>query len=134
MEVLRRVLEPCAQLGSGIRNNQSSQGVGGQSSLREVHGRIQYKREKHKLEEELQKAGKSVLNLSDCTDKTLLLASQLGKSWQEGDFETREKGKIYLLLILFPIGFLSSFDCSFSIPYQTFKTPSRSLCGKASSC
>jgi Skp family chaperone for outer membrane proteins len=50
-----------------------------------------YKEEKHKLEEELQKAGKSISNLSAYTDKTLLIASQLGRLWQEGDFETREK-------------------------------------------
>jgi hypothetical protein len=43
------------------------------------------------MEDELQKAGKSISNLLAYTDKTLLIASQLGRLWQEGDFETREK-------------------------------------------
>ncbi len=48
----------------------------------------------------MQKAGKSISNLSAYTDKTLLIASQLGKLWQEGDFETREK----LQYLIFPEG------------------------------
>ena len=59
-----------------------------------------FKEDKRKMEEELQKAGKSLSNLSAYTDKTLLIASQLGKLWQEGDFETREK----LQYLVFPEG------------------------------
>ncbi len=72
-----------------------------------------YKEEKHKLEEELQKAGKSISNLSAYTDKTLLIASQLGRLWQEGDFETREK----LQYLIFPEG------VQYERKNEAFRTP-----------
>ncbi len=59
-----------------------------------------FKEDRRNMEEELQKAGKSISNLSAYTDKTLLIASQLGKLWQEGDFETRGK----LQYLIFPEG------------------------------
>ncbi len=59
-----------------------------------------FKEDKRKMEEELQKAGKSISNLSAYTDKSLLIASQSSKLWQEGDFETRGK----LQYLVFPEG------------------------------